>query len=83
MMRGPFYQTRRFDRYAEVLNQLLAQGDAYHCYCSREELEEMRNAQLARNGEAALRRALQAPHGAGGLGYSPLSASRTPSMARS
>jgi glutamyl-tRNA synthetase len=45
---GPYYQTRRFDRYAEVLRQLLAEGKAYHCYCSKEELEEMRNAQLAR-----------------------------------
>jgi glutamyl-tRNA synthetase len=45
---GPYYQTRRFDRYAEVLNQLLAQGKAYHCYCSKEELEAMRNEQLAR-----------------------------------
>src|SRR5246127_2972407 len=45
---GPYYQTRRFDRYAEVLKQLLTQGKAYHCYCSKEELEEMRNAQLAR-----------------------------------
>jgi glutamyl-tRNA synthetase len=45
---GPYYQTRRFDRYAEVLQQLLAQGKAYHCYCSKEELEEMRNGQLAR-----------------------------------
>jgi glutamyl-tRNA synthetase len=45
---GPYYQTHRFERYAEVLNQLLAQGKAYHCYCSKEELEEMRNGQLAR-----------------------------------
>ena len=45
---GPFYQSRRFDRYAEVLSQLLAQDKAYHCYCSKEELEEMRNGQLAR-----------------------------------
>jgi glutamyl-tRNA synthetase len=45
---GPYYQTRRFDRYAQVLQQLLAQGKAYHCYCSKEELEAMRNAQLAR-----------------------------------
>src|SRR5580692_4670758 len=28
---GPYYQTRRFDRYKEVLNQLLAQDKAYHC----------------------------------------------------
>jgi glutamyl-tRNA synthetase len=45
---GPYYQSRRFERYAEVLSQLLAQGKAYHCYCSKEELDEMRNAQLAR-----------------------------------
>jgi glutamyl-tRNA synthetase len=45
---GPYYQSRRFERYAEVLAQLLAQGKAYHCYCSKEELEQMRSAQLAR-----------------------------------
>ncbi|MBF0804852.1 MULTISPECIES: glutamate--tRNA ligase [unclassified Neisseria] len=36
------YQTRRFDRYREVIAELLAQGRAYHCYCSKEELEAMR-----------------------------------------
>jgi glutamyl-tRNA synthetase len=45
---GPYYQTQRFDRYAEVLRQMLAAGNAYHCYCSKEELETMRNGQLAR-----------------------------------
>jgi glutamyl-tRNA synthetase len=45
---GPHYQTRRFDRYREVAQQLLAAGKAYHCYCSREELETMRAAQMAR-----------------------------------
>jgi len=44
---GPLYQTDRFDRYAEVAQQLLSQGDAYHCYCSKEELDEMRAAQMA------------------------------------
>ncbi len=44
---GPFYQTKRFDRYKEVINQLLEQGDAYPCYCSREELDEMREQQRA------------------------------------
>src|ERR1700759_2765189 len=38
---GPYYQTRRFDRYAEVLKAMLAQGTAYHCYCSKQELEDM------------------------------------------
>lgn len=36
------YQTRRFDRYKEVIAELLAKGDAYYCYCSKEELEAMR-----------------------------------------
>jgi glutamyl-tRNA synthetase len=45
---GPFYQTQRMDRYAEVIQQFLRQGRAYHCYCSKEELDEMRAAQTAR-----------------------------------
>lgn len=44
---GPFYQTQRFDRYKEIIAQLMDQGDAYHCYCSREELDEMREQQRA------------------------------------
>src|SRR5688500_9799611 len=44
---GPFYQTRRMDRYKEVIGEFLRAGKAYHCYCSKEELEEMRNRQLA------------------------------------
>ncbi len=44
---GPFYQSERFDRYREVLDQLLAEGKAYHCYCTKEELEQMRARQLA------------------------------------
>jgi glutamyl-tRNA synthetase len=45
---GPFYQTQRFDRYREVAEQLLGQGHAYHCYCSKQELEAMRAEQMAR-----------------------------------
>jgi glutamyl-tRNA synthetase len=44
---GPFYQSRRFDRYREVIDQWLASGDAYHCYCTREELDARRAAQMA------------------------------------
>lgn len=44
---GPFYQTQRFDRYAEVIQQLVESGHAYRCYCSKEELEQMREAQMA------------------------------------
>ena len=44
---GPFYQTHRFERYRAVAAQLLAEKKAYHCYCSKEELEQMRNDQMA------------------------------------
>jgi len=45
---GPFYQTQRFDRYREVIQQLLDKGLAYHCYCSRDELDAMREEAMAR-----------------------------------
>ncbi len=45
---GPFYQMQRLNRYKEVAQQLLDAGHAYHCYCSKEELDAMREAQRAR-----------------------------------
>jgi len=45
---GPFLQTQRVDRYREVIELLLAQGSAYHCYCTKQELDQMRVEQLAR-----------------------------------
>ncbi len=45
---GPFYQTKRFDRYKQVIQQLLESGHAYYCYMSREELDALREAQMAR-----------------------------------
>ncbi len=47
---GPFYQTQRFDRYKEVVQDLLASGHAYHCECSKDRLDEMREQQKA-NGQ--------------------------------
>ena len=44
---GPYYQTQRFDRYAEVIEDLLSAGHAYHCECSRERLDEVREQQKA------------------------------------
>ena len=43
---GPYYQTSRFDRYAEVVKQLLDQGKAYRCYCSKERIERLREEQM-------------------------------------
>ena len=42
---GPFYQTQRFDRYKQVIEKLLAEGKAYRCYCTREELDALRQEQ--------------------------------------
>jgi glutamyl-tRNA synthetase len=44
---GPFYQMQRLERYHEVAEQLLRTGQAYYCYATKEELEEMRERQLA------------------------------------
>ena len=45
---GPFYQMQRMDRYKEVLGQLLAEGHAYYCYTTPDELELMREAMRVR-----------------------------------
>ena len=44
---GPFYQTDRFDQYKKVIQQLLDEDKAYYCYCSKEELEQLREQQLS------------------------------------
>ncbi|MDK4649901.1 glutamate--tRNA ligase [Kingella kingae] len=36
------YQTQNFPRYKELIKQLVEQGHAYPCYCSKEELAQMR-----------------------------------------
>ncbi len=46
---GPFFQTQRLDLYRQTIKTLLDQGLAYRCYCTTEELEQMREAQKARN----------------------------------
>lgn len=44
---GPFYQTHRFDRYEEVIQQLLSDGKAYRCSCSKERIDNLREEQMA------------------------------------
>jgi glutamyl-tRNA synthetase len=46
---GPFFQTERFEFYRGAIQTLLDKGLAYRCYCSPEELEQMRESQKARN----------------------------------
>jgi len=45
---GPVYQMQRLDRYRAVIDQMLAAGTAYHCYCTPDELAAMRDAQKER-----------------------------------
>ena len=45
---GPFFQMKRMPRYKQVIQQLLDQDHAYHCFCSKDELETMREAQRAK-----------------------------------
>ncbi len=44
---GPFYQTKRFDRYNEVIDHLLESGHAYRCTCSKDRLDTLRAEQMA------------------------------------
>lgn len=46
---GPFFQSQRLDQYRQAIQQLLDEGKAYRCYCTPEELDEMRQAQKAKN----------------------------------
>jgi len=45
---GPYRQTERLDIYQKVTDRLIAEGKAYYCYCSEEELEKEREAQMNR-----------------------------------
>lgn len=47
---GPFYQTRRLERYRQVADELVAAGKAYYAYESKAEIEAMRETAMA-NGE--------------------------------
>ncbi len=46
---GPYLQSQRLDIYAKWAAKFLADGFAYHCYCSSEELEAVREAQRKAN----------------------------------
>jgi glutamyl-tRNA synthetase len=45
---GPYFQSQRLDLYKAAADRLVAQGDAYYCYCSPERLDSMRKEQTAR-----------------------------------
>ncbi|VAX76838.1 Glutamate--tRNA ligase [Serratia symbiotica] len=43
---GPYFQTKRFARYNEVIDRMLVQGTAYKCYCSAARLDLLREVQM-------------------------------------
>ncbi|WP_413164596.1 glutamate--tRNA ligase [Capilliphycus salinus ALCB114379] len=45
---GPFFQSKRLELYKKAIQSLLDKGLAYRCYCTSEELEQMREAQKAK-----------------------------------
>ncbi len=45
---GPFFQSQRFDIYREYIQKLIDSGNAYHCTCTPEEIEAMRQKAMAR-----------------------------------
>lgn len=45
---GPYYQTKRFDRYKELIQQLLDEGKAYKCFMPAAELDAIREEQMAK-----------------------------------
>ncbi|OZB73125.1 MAG: glutamate--tRNA ligase, partial [Halothiobacillus sp. 14-55-98] len=75
---GPFYQTQRMDRYKEVIDQLMASGHAYHCYASREELDQLREAQMARGEKPRYDRRYRDFTGTPPAGVSPVVRFRNP-----
>lgn len=44
---GPYFQSQRLENYAKYAKQLVDEGRAYYCYCTKERLEEMRKGQEA------------------------------------
>ena len=45
---GPYFQSQRFPRYRDVLGQMLVAGTAYRCYCTKAELDALREGQIDR-----------------------------------
>ena len=48
---GPLYQSERFGLYKEKVDQLLASGQAYRCYCTQEELDAKREQAMKEGGK--------------------------------
>ncbi|HMM77784.1 MAG TPA: glutamate--tRNA ligase [Gammaproteobacteria bacterium] len=75
---GPYFQTQRFDRYGAAITQLLDEGRAYRCYCSRERLEELRATQMANKQKPRYDGRCRERSGAPPPGVAPVVRLRTP-----
>ncbi len=75
---GPYFQTRRFDRYHEAIAELLSVDKAYHCYCSRERLDDLRNQQMARKEKPRYDGFCRERMGSPPIGVMPVVRLRTP-----
>jgi glutamyl-tRNA synthetase len=63
---GPHHQSERRDRHGQVIEELLVKNRAYRCICTREELEERRQATIASGGKWTYDgRCREANHGPG------------------
>ena len=58
---APYFQSERLDRYRAMAERLVAEGHAYYCYCTPEELKAKRDAAGAAGGGVALRSHLLPP----------------------
>ena len=67
---GPIHQMHRLDRYRDVAEELIREGKAFHCYCTKQELDAMREAQRAR-GEKPRYDGRWRPENARALGLTP------------
>lgn len=45
---GPYIQSQRLDIYKKYADELIAKGEAYYCFCTKERLDEMRESQMKR-----------------------------------
>ncbi len=57
--KGVYYQTERFDRYRDIIAQLLDQDKAYYCSCSKERLKGNQGSTTRQRGKAKIRWLLQ------------------------
>jgi glutamyl-tRNA synthetase len=48
---GPYFQSQRMDLYREAAQRLVGSGHAYHCFCTKEELEQRRAQAQAESGD--------------------------------